>query len=495
VDRPLGGLLRVQSPYLTVTLQASQRGVKPYVSESSTVQNPEQSSAEAALFMALRDLRQEAGNPSTRAIAKAVGGISHTTVYAALAGTTLPSWPVLSKLVSHLGGDEETFRQLWEDARPGGARSRRPTPGPEVSVFVSYARIDDKAAYSRISQLIDGLAAIYESSTGQSVGVFKDVESIKPGDDWRDRIRLGLSASSIFLAFISPAYLRSAACREELTEFFAFLRANSSTRLIIPLIFGSPDRILNEFSDDDLWTQVSQLQWLDISELRFADPGSGPWIRTLEAIADRISEILQSVSTEVDTPSAESESEISNQGVLERMAEIEERLPGMASGMERYAALMVQLTEQVSLATPEMRIADTFAKKLAVSGRLANSLSPIAEEMDTLAGQMVSDLNELTYVTRFVTGIIANRPDEVTKDVLEFLATIRATANTGIDSLAAIDEFTKSIGQVLGYSGALDKPLRNIRSANLKIADLRGIMSGWREEVDTIYAQNPHLKQ
>jgi hypothetical protein len=464
------------------------------VSESSTVQNPARSSAEAALFKALGDLRAEAGNPSTRTIAKDVGSMSHTTVHAALSGTTIPSWPVLSKLVNYLGGNEDTFRQLWEDARPGGASTRRPMPGPEVSVFVSYARIDDKASYNRISQLIDGLAATYESSTGQSAGVFKDVESIKPGDDWRDRIRLGLSASSIFLAFISPAYLRSVACREELSEFFAFLNANSSTRLIIPLIFASPDRILNEFNGDDLWAQVSKLQWLDISELRFADPGSGAWIRTLEVVADRIDEVLRSLSSDdTDVPSAEPKVEISPQGVLERMAEIEGRMPGMITGIERYAVLMAQLGEEVAAATPAMQQADTFAKKLAVSRQLADGLTPIAEEMDTLAGQLVSDLNELTYVTKFVTGIIANSPDDATTDALDFLTTIRETASIGIDSLAAIDEFTRSVSQALGYSSKLDKPLKIIRAANLKIADLRGIMSGWREEVDTAYAKNPNL--
>jgi TIR domain len=484
----------VQTSYLTVTLQVSRRKVKLHMSESSTVQNPGQSSAEAALSIALRDLREEAGTPSTRTIAKGVGGMSHTTVHAALTGTTLPSWPVLSKLVSYLGGDEVTFRQLWEDARPGGVSARRPTHGPEISVFVSYARIDDKASYGRISQLIDGLAATYESSTGQSVGVFRDVESIKPGDDWRDRIRLGLSASSIFLAFISPAYLRSAGCREELIEFFAFLNANSSTRLIIPLIFSSPDRILNEFSDDDLWVEVSKLQWLDISELRFADSGSGSWIRTLEAIADRISEVLRSVSSDADVPSAEPEIKTSSQGILERMAEIESRMPGMSSAIERYVVVMTRLGEEVGAATPAMQKADTFAKKLAVSERLASSLTPIAEEMDMLAGQLVSDLNELTYVTRFVTGIVTNSPGEATQDTLEFLATIRETADTGTDSLAAVDDFARSIGQALGYSKGLDKPLRRIRAANLKIADLRGIMSGWREEVDTVYERNPSLR-
>jgi len=80
----------------------------------------------------------------------------------------------------------KAFRDLWVDTRPT-AQPRRSYSGPEVSVFVSYARIDDKSSYGRVSKLIDDVADTYQSITGQRVGVFKDVESIQPGDDWRDR--------------------------------------------------------------------------------------------------------------------------------------------------------------------------------------------------------------------------------------------------------------------------------------------------------------------
>jgi hypothetical protein len=465
------------------------------VTEPSDDRDVTRSSAEATFFGALRELYVRAGEPSTRTMATAIGGVSHTTLHAAIRGTTVPSWGVVSKLVTFLDGDTDTFRELWADTRPN-ARARRVTTGPEISVFVSYARIDDKSTYGRVSQLIDGLADTYQSMTGKTVGVFKDVESIKPGDDWRDRIRLGLSASSIFLAFISPAYLRSVNCREELSEFLAFLRANSSARLVIPLIFAAPDRIRNDFTSDDLWAQIEKLQWLNVSELRYTDPGSSAWIIAIERIADRIDEVLRTFISEIDKPGPESEPEPEpdlSEGTLNRMAAIEAEMPDMVASFERYSQLMLQMNEAVNKATPSMQQADTFGKKLAVSEQLARELTPIADEMDNTADKLVGYLGELTYVANYVAEAIRRDPNEARPDTIEFLKIMRTTAATGIGSFSVIDEFTRSLGQVIGFSKDLDQPLKKIQSASLKIADLRGVLSGWQEEVASLQDRYPDL--
>lgn len=65
------------------------------------------------LMTALQDLHVRAGGPSTRSIAAALGNVSHTTVALALKGPRPPAWWVCAGLVTHLGGDEETFRALW----------------------------------------------------------------------------------------------------------------------------------------------------------------------------------------------------------------------------------------------------------------------------------------------------------------------------------------------------------------------------------------------
>ena len=69
-------------------------------------------SAAHLLRTALRALHVRAGAPSTRVIARGIGSISHTTVSQTLRGVRVPSWPLLSKIVLGLGGDEDEFRDL-----------------------------------------------------------------------------------------------------------------------------------------------------------------------------------------------------------------------------------------------------------------------------------------------------------------------------------------------------------------------------------------------
>ena len=496
-------LFDVQFMRLTAGYGRVERGVKP-VAESSSKRSPARSSAEAAFFAALRELYVHAGEPSTRSMAQGIGDVSHTTLHAAIRGTTVPSWPVVEKLVRFLGGDLHTFQKLWADTRPN-ANLRRPVSGPEVSVFVSYARIDDKATYSRVSQLIDSFADSYESMTGGTVGVFKDVESIKPGDDWRDRIRLGLAASSIFLAVISPAYLRSAECRQELSEFLTFLDVNSSARLVIPLIFATPDRIQTEFADDALWKRIEKLQWLNISDLRHTDPGTSGWIIAVDRIADRVDEVLQSFRSEnvvVRSEDVQIEHQLSQGDFdLEHMADIEEKLPVMGESLTMYGKLMEQMNSEVNASTPAMQRADTFAKKLAVSNQLAEKLNPIADEMDSAASHIVAYLDEMSYVANFfVAGLrraseggASEAREFMTPEIVEFLTSMKIASTQGINAVAAIEVFVQSLSQVIGFSKRLDLPLKKIRNASLKVADIRGVLTGWQEEVSSLQDLYPDL--
>ena len=68
---------------------------------------------------AMRVLHVEAGEPSSRTIATAIGGISHTTVNYAIRGGEFPSWAVTEKVVTYLDGDVARFRKLWVATRTG----------------------------------------------------------------------------------------------------------------------------------------------------------------------------------------------------------------------------------------------------------------------------------------------------------------------------------------------------------------------------------------
>src|SRR3954454_4687787 len=85
--------------------------------------------------------------------------------------------------------------------------------GASGGVFVSWTRRDTVEGTDRLEemrQLVDALRAA-------GVAVWIDDGQIGPFDPIPDRVRAGLAASTVLLAWYSAAYPTRRACREELT--------------------------------------------------------------------------------------------------------------------------------------------------------------------------------------------------------------------------------------------------------------------------------------
>jgi hypothetical protein len=78
---------------------------------------PDTSGAARDLQVALRRLYVMAGAPSVRDIAKETKTLSRDTVHRVLIRPGLPRWRSLELIIEALGGDVETFRDLWIAAR------------------------------------------------------------------------------------------------------------------------------------------------------------------------------------------------------------------------------------------------------------------------------------------------------------------------------------------------------------------------------------------
>ncbi|MEV6983127.1 toll/interleukin-1 receptor domain-containing protein [Sphaerisporangium sp. NPDC051017] len=413
----------------------------------------------------------------------------------ALRGPRVPSWPVLAKVVAALGGDEGEFQELWAATRDHGIKSE-PLPIPaadqavEVSVFASYSHIDNDATYERISKIILGIKGIYESLTGSKVEIFKDADSIALGENWRDRIRMGLSSSSILLAFVSPAYLRSESCRQEFREFLGFLEANSKKRLIIPLLYADFDRIEARFARDELWQEIKSLQVLKLEAMRSLDPGSAEWIRALEMIAYRIEEVLSSVETEEpgdDSGYEAGEAQEFGQGLLELFAEIEETTPRFALEFERFNELINQLGEETQSRASRLAKASTFSSKLAVSKQLAEAINPIAVEAYEISERLLAIMAKWDSGVRYGIELIASkRLDIDEEDASQFIEAIGGLAETGNESLSHLETLRHTIASARGISGQLNKPLARIQQALLRFAEMAGIFQGWGNELKVL---------
>jgi F-box protein 11 len=169
-------------------------------------------------------------------------------------------------------------------------RAASPRERTADEAFASYAHVDNKATYDRVLRIVEDVANGYRSLTATRLATFVDTQ-IPLGDVWRDRIAAGLASSTTFLPFVSPAYLRSAACRREFRVFHQALDG----RLVIPLIYGDKARIEERFRADLIWRSIQKLQYLDIYQLRFEEPGSALWMKLIDPIVRRVDDAVTAV--------------------------------------------------------------------------------------------------------------------------------------------------------------------------------------------------------
>src|ERR1041385_80010 len=88
------------------------------------------------------------------------------------------------------------------------------------NLFVSYSRRDNERG--QVTSLKSQIQATFQAFSGRELRVFFDTREIRGMDDWRHRIQLGLRESQVFLAVLSPNYLKSPYCRWEWEDYVRY---------------------------------------------------------------------------------------------------------------------------------------------------------------------------------------------------------------------------------------------------------------------------------
>ena len=90
----------------------------------------------------------------------------------------------------------------------------------KFDVFLSYPRSDN--ARGRVTELKEEIERTYAAATGEALTVFFDSKAIRGMDDWQGRIQQAVRGSCLFVAILSPAYLRSKWCRAEWEDYLRY---------------------------------------------------------------------------------------------------------------------------------------------------------------------------------------------------------------------------------------------------------------------------------
>lgn len=162
-----------------------------------------------------------------------------------------------------------------------------------VKAFFSYAHIDWDAPADKqnVQRLVNGLEAQVQALQGdRTFQIWRDEESLRFGDNWRDELQSVLSEVDFLIVLLSPGWLKSDYCG---WEFDHFKQSASANGCMLPISLRKlDDRQLAKLNEDQQGRHeelraIQHKSWANLDGLDDRDVDT-LLTETAAAISDRI---------------------------------------------------------------------------------------------------------------------------------------------------------------------------------------------------------------
>jgi hypothetical protein len=366
--------------------------------------------------------------------------------------------------------------------------------------FWSYVRADDEADLGRISRLAKDVVDQYEMHSGDTIELFVDVENIKLGEDWRDKIQKSLSTAVFFIPVITPRYFLSSACVSELREFSRGAKRLGVDELIIPLIYVEVPDFDNENSDNEMIKLVKSFQYKDWRDLRYADVNSEEYRRGVSELALRLVESNRKLETVTSTKSAYLEGSKDDDVIIDESPGLIDVFSSAFESLEKVPETLSLITNEIEdighimeEATADINRLDEQGKGyrnvLAIATRTANRLR---EPTDIIYSNSNMFATQIQAVDKYIQYIINDALENSDKDndnkqsYCELFASIRNLADVSSSSIENVKEMVSAIENLEKLSRVFRPVGRQLRKALLIIIESTEVSKEWLEFIDLI---------
>lgn len=361
--------------------------------------------------------------------------------------------------------------------------------------FWSYVHADDDAEGERISRLARDVAAQFEMLTGEALELFLDRDSVRWGEVWREKIDGVLASVAFFVPVLTPRYFMSPECRRELQSFARKATSLGMKELVLPLHYVEVAALRHESPGDDLIDLVRRFQWVDWTDLRFADISSEKYRRAVSNLAERLVDANRHADKVAVTPESLA-ADVGEEGddlpgFLDVVASAEKGLPRLVSTTDKLTEDIELIGNEMRQATIEIERSDHhasgFSARLAVAQKLARKLAPTVERISSLGNEYATQLHEVDQGFR---AIIERAHEEVAKgaasreDVCQFFGTVRALSAAAHAGLASTQGMIDAIAPIEKVSRDLRPVLRRLRQGLTTLVEARKVSDDWIQLID-----------
>jgi len=161
------------------------------------------------------------------------------------------------------------------------------------AAFMCYVRKDNANGY--LSKLREKLEQQVSDLLGDDFNIFQDNNDINWGQNWKQRIEESINETTFFIPVLSPRFLKSINCREEISAFLEREKKLQRKDLILP-IYYIDNPIMNKpetITDDELAKTIATHQFVDWRKLKHESFESTEVKKMIEKLAIQIRDALE----------------------------------------------------------------------------------------------------------------------------------------------------------------------------------------------------------
>lgn len=369
-------------------------------------------------------------------------------------------------------------------------------PSSEFAALFSYAREDDNNDGNRLSDLKRHLQSEIKLQTGHDFKMFQDKDDTDIGQRWYNQL-MSVIDGSTFLITITPTFLNSSMCREEVHQFTEREKVLGRNDLIVPILYVSTPGLSDK--DDPIAADLNSRQYYPWGELRFEPYESSQYRSGIAYIAEKIiaavnlskTTITNSVvvNTLQDGRSDPDNGAADELGFIEVLAETEDTLPLFIRTIEAFGEKLNDLTAMAESATSDMNVANESGKpasaKLSILYRFAKRLEPTADDMETLADDYMDQLSKVDLGMKVINDLLIDSNDEENllsaQNLRSGLNDLVEQGTSGINSLRTLGN---SISDLYRLSSTTKPVLKRINTAIYRIIPSQDMFINWRNNLD-----------
>lgn len=368
-----------------------------------------------------------------------------------------------------------------------------------TSAFWSYTHEDDERLGGAITRLANRLGDEYAVSSGDDLNLFLDRQSLDWGDAWRQKIDAALGTAPLFIAIVTPKFVKSAECRRELLTFISQAESRGFSRLLLPILFIDVPG-LHENNPDEVLAILARTQYVPWTRLRLLTEDSSEVRTAVNALALRIMQLQEEANESMSA--VEKRAEEKESATLEEVfGAIRERMPAWADAVEsdgmrhaQWNAAVVQAEKQAERAR---RTPGRAGSLLSVYTKLGVQLAPLAamrlEDAQTYHRLTV----ELDPYIASAVRMISQKPwlsellDEARGWISEAMLQIEVGKNYPVDITNPHHGTLTDVGYLVGnawneYGPNLRGAAAAIDEASQFISEANEVVTGWKRSLEAL---------